>query len=290
MGTEIAGARISVILVTCNRLQLLEKCVENVIARTSAHTNEIIVWDNASSDGTGEFLQSLEDPRIRVMRHAENIGTNAFARAFALANGDYLIELDDDVIDAPPNWDESLLDAFRRIPKMGFLAANVIDDGKSVAADIMYRRDKHLYSPYEDNGVNLLRGPVGGWCTMTSREVYDAAGGFRESKEFKFWHEDGLYAAAVGRAGFDAAILADLKVFHASGPAYSKDVSVAVEKAKYYTARDRRRRRKERIKQFLDAIPPIRALNRRFHWYTFMGERLQNKRNYDQEWTYWKGE
>lgn len=280
-------AKISIVMVTCNRLHLLRDCVEKVVARTSPTTQQVIIWDNASTDGTREYLQGLSDPRIEVVYHHENIAVNAYARAFRLATGNYLLELDDDVIDAPQDWDLRLLEAFRQLPKMGFLAANVIDDGKSVAADILYRRDKHLYTPYTDRGVNLIRGPVGGWCSLTSRKIYDEAGGFGEHKTLKFWREDGEFIGAVCRAGYEAALLADLKVFHASGPAYSKDASVAAEKVRYYRSRDRNRIAKERVKQVLEAIPPIRALNRRYRWYTFMPERLQKSR--DQNADYWLG-
>ena len=40
----------------------------------------------------------------------------------------YLIELDDDVVDAPRAWDAMLLDAFERLPAIGFLAADLEDD------------------------------------------------------------------------------------------------------------------------------------------------------------------
>lgn len=253
---------ISVVLVTCNRLHLLRQCVANVLARTSSATQQIIIWDNASTDGTREYLASLDDPRIQVVRNEENVGTNAFARAFALTTQPFLIELDDDVIDAPPNWDRTLVEAFQRLGSVGYLAANVIDDGKSIAADIMYRRDRHLYTRREINGVAILDGPTGGWCTATSRAVYDQVGGFREDKRFTFWHEDAAYARAVRGAGYSIAILEELKVFHASGPAYSSDPEVRKAKAHYYTWRDRRRERKNAVKRFIERIPPLRALNR----------------------------
>ena len=90
---------ISVVVLTHNRLALLRRCVEDVLLRTSEKTRELIIWDNASEDGTRGYLDTLKDARINVVHHAENIGTNAYAHAFALATQDYLVELDDDVID-----------------------------------------------------------------------------------------------------------------------------------------------------------------------------------------------
>lgn len=177
---------ISIVLVTCNRLHLLQQCVENVLWRTSDLTQQIIVWNNNSTDGTKDYLDALDDPRLRIIHHEKNIGTNAFARGFALTIQDYLIELDDDVIDAPEQWDKTLLHAFQRLPRMAFLAANVVDDGKSVASRILYCRDRQLYRFEQRNGVNLMVGPTGGWCTMTSRKIYDEVGGFREHPIFTF--------------------------------------------------------------------------------------------------------
>ena len=59
--------QIAVVVLTHNRVHLLQQCVENVLLRTSAATREIVIWDNASTDGTADYLQSLVDPRIRVV-------------------------------------------------------------------------------------------------------------------------------------------------------------------------------------------------------------------------------
>lgn len=263
---------ISIILVTYNRLHLLRKCVENVLFRTSDKTREIIIWNNGSTDGTKEYLDDLKEIRLKIVHHKTNIGTNAFARAFSLANSDsdYFIELDDDVIDAPYEWDRYLLDAFLKLPNMGFLAANVVDDGKSIAADVMYRRDKYLYECKNINGVNIMFGPTGGWCTMTSREIYGRVGGFKENPQFTFWHEDGAYVAALKKSGYSFGILKDLKVFHASGPYYSADENIRKEKEKYYTWRTKARRvqaRKDMVKKLLNNIKLIRMLNNKYHFY-----------------------
>jgi len=263
---------ISVILVTHNRRHLLELCVERVLGRLSEQTRQIIVWNNASTDETRSFLDGLTDPRLRVVHHEQNIGTNAYARTFALASEPYLIELDDDIIDAPDAWDLSLLRAFRQADKLGFLAANVVDDGKSIASQLMYREWRHLYSPFESNGVALLAGPTGGYCAITSRAIYDEVGGFREDPHFIYWHEDAAYAAAVQRVGYTIAVLADLKVFHASGPAYSSDPDVARLKDEYFIWRARRQARRDRLKRIFERIPPIRMLNRKLHFYA-VGER-----------------
>src|SRR4051794_35378083 len=88
---------ISIGILTHGRCHLLRQCVENVLAKVSPLTREILIWDNASTDETAAYLDSLHDPRFRVVHHPENIGVNAYARLFPKTRGTHIIELDDDV-------------------------------------------------------------------------------------------------------------------------------------------------------------------------------------------------
>ncbi len=62
---------------------------------------EIVVSDNASSDGTEAFMRGLDDPRVKYVRHPSNIGAHAnFNACLDNATGDYfLLFHDDDMID-----------------------------------------------------------------------------------------------------------------------------------------------------------------------------------------------
>src|SRR5262249_30677372 len=170
---------ISIVVLTYNRLHLLQRCVDNVLLRTSSETQEILIWNNDSDDGTRAYLDGLTDPRFVVVHNERNIGQNAYAKAIRMTSGEYLIELDDDTIDAPLHWDDRLLGAYRRLPTIGFLAANLVDNEHDVTARIMYGQSAHLYRYVEENGVRLKVGPTGGGCSMTSRDLYDRVGGFR---------------------------------------------------------------------------------------------------------------
>lgn len=253
---------IAVVVLTHNRVHLLHKCVENVLLRTSAAMREIVIWDNASTDGTAAYLESLDDPRIRVVRSEANIGQNGYARAFRLTTSPYLIEIDDDIVSAPPGWDSTLRDAFRRLPDIGFLAADLEDDPHDLTAHYRYR--VHEYVATEENGVKLLRGPTGGMCTITSRELNERVGGFREDPKQVFWLEDEAYIADIGRLGYGAAVLADLRVHHTGGPYYSV---IPKEKAEFWERYARRRARRAAIKRIVFHVPFFRRLNARFAWF-----------------------
>ena len=256
---------IAVVVLTCNRKHLLEQCVANVLLKTSPLTVEIVIWDNASTDDTAAYLASLDDERIRVIRHDSNIGQNAYARAFPLTQAPYMIEVDDDIIEAPAEWDATLLGAFRRLPQIGFLAANLVDNPHDTTSAIMYHRDAHLYSYEEVEGVRLKRGPVGGGCSITSRELYDRVGGFRESKRHVFWLEDAAYIADIEKLGFSAAYVDELKVLHAGGPYYAPS---SPEKERYWRDFWRRVKRRQAVKRILLRLPFVRRLTARFGWFT----------------------
>jgi GT2 family glycosyltransferase len=186
----------SVLLITHNRLRMLRECLRSLLANTHGDNFEIIVWDNASTDGTKEYLDEIAatHPEIRVVHHPDNIGLNAVALLVRLARGYYTVELDDDVLRFPDDWLAKMVYAFKKVPKMGYLAANVVQDV-------------------------LEHGPTWGWCTMTSLEVLNRVGNFPRRRGLKWYGEDLDYVRRVRRAGYTAAILRDVVVYHASGPA-----------------------------------------------------------------------
>lgn len=255
---------IAIVVLTYNRVHLLQKCVESVLLNTSSATAEIVIWNNASADATALYLDSLEDKRIRVVHHDLNIGQSAYARAFRLTRAPYIVEVDDDIIEAPPDWDATLLDAFRRLPQIGYLAANLVDNPLDTTAQVMYHRNSHLYSFEEVNGIRLKIGPTGGGCTLTSRELHDRVGGFRENKKQVFWLEDAAYIADIEKLGFRAAYLDDLRVLHAGGPSYA---ATPPEKEQYWEQFWKRVERRQAAKRILMRIPVVGRLNARYHWF-----------------------
>jgi len=255
---------IAVVVLTHDRAHLLEQCVDKVLARASELTTEILIWNNASTDGTREYLDGLADPRIEVVHHDRNIGQNAYAQAVALTSAPYVLELDDDMIDAPAEWDRSLLEAYEKLPKIGFLAANLVNNPHDTAARVMYQERPHAYHTEIVEGVKLKCGPVGGGCAITSRELMERVGGFRQSTGDVFWLEDAAYIEDIARLGYEAAYLEDIQLKHAGGAYYAKPTR---EKHKYWKRYWVREIRKNRVKKALLRIPGVRGLNERHGWF-----------------------
>jgi len=86
----------SVILPTYNRRETLRCSVESVLAQSYSDF-ELIIVDDASQDDTREYLQSLDDPRIKFIRHERNMHVSESRNSgVRVADGKWTVFLDDD--------------------------------------------------------------------------------------------------------------------------------------------------------------------------------------------------
>jgi GT2 family glycosyltransferase len=91
---------VSVTIVTFNSGRFIKRCLESVLAQRY-RPREIIVIDNASTDGTIDILEQFED-RCQVVYNDENIGFAAAQnQAIALSAGDWVLTLNPDVLLLP---------------------------------------------------------------------------------------------------------------------------------------------------------------------------------------------
>ena len=69
--------KIAAVVVTYNRKELLKECLDALLRQTYS-VDSIILIDNASNDGTPEFLKEngyLDNPKIDYVRLPENTGS-----------------------------------------------------------------------------------------------------------------------------------------------------------------------------------------------------------------------
>lgn len=110
---------ISVIVSTRNRAPYLDACLESLAVQKCAIPFEIVVVDNASTDGTAALLaRRVElDPRFRAIRE-DRVGLSYGKNAgVAAAQGDILVFTDDDVT-VDPGWIDSYRDVFSGGPHL----------------------------------------------------------------------------------------------------------------------------------------------------------------------------
>lgn len=86
---------VSVILPTYGRLPLLREAVASVIGQTFSDW-ELIVVDDGSTDDTREYLEAIDDPRVRPLRLEHRGITSARSSGLRLACGKWVAFLDSD--------------------------------------------------------------------------------------------------------------------------------------------------------------------------------------------------
>jgi GT2 family glycosyltransferase len=206
---------VSLFIITYNRLEMLKKCISSLLPTLQNVNCEVIIWDNNSTDGTKEFLSGITDRRMKVVLNENNIGTNAKGKSAELCKGEYLIGIDDDVIDFPANWVEDIIYAYKNIPYIGYLASNVVQDEFTNGA----RPGDEQYTTelYDNGNIEFFNGPTGGWCFLISRKIYDKVGKFADIKNRIFFSEDGDYLNRLINKGYRFGLNKKVKVYHASG-------------------------------------------------------------------------
>src|SRR5437667_8345798 len=87
---------LSIIIVTWNVSGLLADCLHSIVPNTSSLAVEVIVVDNASSDGTADRLQR-DFGWVRVLANDCNLGfARANNQALAMARGRFILFLNPD--------------------------------------------------------------------------------------------------------------------------------------------------------------------------------------------------
>lgn len=115
---------VSVTIVTYNSGRFIEKCLESVLAQAYPRF-EVIVIDNASTDGTVDILERFE-PRCRVVYNPANEGFAAAQnQAIALARGRWVLTVNPDVL-LLPGFIEALVEAGREDPRIGSVCGKLL--------------------------------------------------------------------------------------------------------------------------------------------------------------------
>jgi glycosyltransferase involved in cell wall biosynthesis len=126
-------ARVSVFIPTYNRADLLPHAIAGALAQT--HDDfELIVSDNASTDGTPDAVASFDDPRLRYVRQEENLGLLGNHNWFLeRVESDYALILSDDDVVYPKLLERTVAELDRR-PEAGLAHAafDMIDEEGNV--------------------------------------------------------------------------------------------------------------------------------------------------------------
>lgn len=209
----------SIIILTHNQLEHTQRCLHSIEQHTP-QPHEIIVVDNASTDGTLEYLRryQAERPTVRVIANAENLGFAAGNnQGLALAQGDHVVLLNNDTV-VTGGWLSALLAVLQQHPETGMVGpvTNRISGPQQI--DVTYHTldDMPAFAAqwsakHTGKSVEFLR--IVGFCLMARRAVIDRLGGLDERYGIGNFEDDDfcLRAAAMG---FNARIALDAFVHH----------------------------------------------------------------------------
>jgi len=97
----MCNPKVTVCLPTYNKARYLPGAIKSVLAQ-EFRDYELLIVDDASTDGTGKAVQSFQDSRIRYVRNLENLGlVENWNHCLELARGEYTIIFHDDDVMLP---------------------------------------------------------------------------------------------------------------------------------------------------------------------------------------------
>ena len=218
---------VSVCIPTYNYARFLGKAIESVLAQTWGEF-ELIVCDNASTDGTQEVIASFEDERIRAFRNDHNLGLfGNFSRCLELAQGDLVkFVCSDDWLD--PRYLERTVPVMREHPGVALLttAAHVVDEDGRIFGLASAELGPGPVVPAataiaaQARWLNLIGMPT---STLIRREAVAAAGGFdprfAPASDIHLW----LKLLARGDLGWVPEPLCSVRVHATKGHDYGPD-------------------------------------------------------------------
>ncbi len=199
--------QVSFIIPLYNCLAHTRECLRTLQATLPAGlTHEIILVDDGSTDGTREWLSTLQTP-CRAILNDTNLGfAGACNRGATAATGELLFFLNNDLV-LLPGWFQPMRRVFRLFRKVGLVgnvqrnAVTGAVDHAGIAFDLKCKPVHDLRRPLWSRLVGYRRVPgVTGACFGIRRRVWLELGAFDEG--YRNGSEDVDLAFRARQAGY----------------------------------------------------------------------------------------
>src|SRR5215475_5742742 len=231
---------LSIIIVNWNGRDLLAKCIESIVKNPPSVPYEIVVVDNASTDGSVEWLRAAQTDELvkgaslRVIENIENVGfgrANNMAFRQTSASMVFLLNSDAEVREGAI---DRLIETLKSNEKAGGCGPKLLNTDGSLQPSV-YRnpptaweilvtglrlyyllpgrlRGAILLGPYWDHSTRRKARMLSGAAILLRREVIDSVGGFDE--EFYFYGEDTELCHRIITSGWELLFEPDAQVVH----------------------------------------------------------------------------
>ncbi len=230
-----ASPQVSIIIPVYGQHLMTYTCLRSIAETCENESIEIIVIDDASPVPASEALANITG--IRVVRNDANLGfLKNCNKAAALATGEYVLLLNNDII-VTPGWLAALKDVWAMRENVGMVGAKLIypDGSLQEAGGIVWRdgsawnwgRNQDASKP----AYNYLREVdyTSGACLLLKREFWERLGGFDE-RYVPAYYEDTDIAFRVRELGKKVYYQPSAVVVHFEGQSSGTDVTQGVKK------------------------------------------------------------
>lgn len=239
---------VSVIIVTYNRKGDIAKCLESVLKNVYDNF-EIIVVDNASSDGTADFLRKKYNSKIKLIKSEKNLMAGG-GRNFGAKNaiGEYFLFIDSDNI-VDKNMITELVLGIDKIKDAGMVGPLMyyFSDPKKIwwaGADINLWTSKTNYigiNEYDEGQYNdiIKVGHIPN-VFMLKKDVWMDVNGI--DADYVMHYEESDLAEKIKKCGYEPYLVPKAKTWHNVPLSNEKNIrnygGESPERT-YYTARNR---------------------------------------------------
>lgn len=199
--------KVVALVITYNRKEMLQRSLDRLFAQKQP-LERILVFNNASTDGTQEYLESLKHPLLFIHHHPLNIGgAGGYHEGFKMAlkwQPDWVWCVEDDIL-APRDFifraNASLQDAKRN--KRGFVFPQL---------RCVYEPRQIQRPQKEEIGPNhTLEKAVFAGCLINSTAI-DACG--YPIKKYFIYFDDWEYTSRLSRMGYPGLYVPSLHLWH----------------------------------------------------------------------------
>ena len=225
---------VSIIIVNYNTLELTKNTINSVIEKTRDLNYEIILVDNASTDGSIEFFRKEYKDKIIFLRNKENLGFGrANNKGIKISKGKYIFLLNSDTL-LINNAIKILFDYMEKNKNCGVCGGNLFDldlnpthsflrELPSLKTEInvlkrMINKLKVKNNKRKDFNYSNLEKEVGyitGADMMMRKSILDRIGLF--DKDFFMYFEETELTYRIKKLGYKIMSIPTAKIIHLEG-------------------------------------------------------------------------
>ena len=226
--SSVHDPKVSIVVVTYNNLEFTRACLESLDAHSQYEHMEIIVVDNASSDGSPTFLTKwvTNGQNRKLILNDDNRGfAAANNQGLAVATGEYLVLLNNDTY-VTPGWLRTLVRHLQRDRTLGLIGPVTNNIGNEAKIDIAYAdMDEMLlksaaYTHRRIGQTYPLR-TAAFFCVMLPRTTYERVGTLDEAFGRGFFEDDD-YCRRIEQRGLRVVCAEDVFIHHHLSASFNK--------------------------------------------------------------------